>query len=88
MPLPPRGESRRQGLEILSLFLYEGIEPAARLLNGIEDPEMVYAITCYYLKALGEYITAVEWLSNVPVANQLERMGKRILATDEEEEEG
>jgi hypothetical protein len=85
MPLPPRSESRRQGLEILSLYLYEGTEPAARLLSGIEDPEMIYAIACYYLKALAEYITAVSDGYGITVAEELKGMGRRILATDNEE---
>lgn len=85
MTLPPRSESRRLGLEILSLYLYEGPGAASRLLASTEDPEMVYAVACYWLKALGEFVEAGEVLG-ITVAEQLERMGQRLLATDDEEE--
>lgn len=83
--LPPRNEARRVGLEILSLYLYDGPVAAAERLSSLDDPGMVYAVSCYYLKSLSEYVQFVADERDGDVANVLQMMGQRILATDDEE---
>jgi hypothetical protein len=81
MALPKRSEVRRLGLEVLSLLVYEGSEPAARRLIEA-DSDMLFGVTLYYLKALGEFVVSADH----PPAVVLEAMGRRILATDHEDE--
>lgn len=85
--LPPRNEARRIGLEILSLYLYDSPVAAAERLASLDDPGMVFAVSCYYLKALSEYVQFVADERDGDVANVLQMMGQRILATDDEDPE-
>lgn len=88
MTLPARNEARRRGLEVLSLYFYDGPEAAARAMAEIHDHDMVYAMALYYLKSLSEYVKVTAMDNELEVAEVLQLMGRRILATDDEPDDG